>query len=380
MLCTNVNGLSLEVSRKGRWGEWGEWVVGAGMTDGSVLQPYARLTTRCEGGRGLAASPALGVLVTFSTDTLHVWESPTVARCSEGAGLTLVRSLPMSRLMGSREEDVRHVARPSWPGFAGSLAFTQGDHRPLLLAVDDHRGLVHIVDVVDGVHKGFLGPRCVTRPNAVAATKGAVVVSGTKHAGAPSFFEVFEGQGHTWTRLLAREVDAVHRQPRVLFVDWTPTLKRVCLIVEGSACIVYSGSPQTLQGVREDVMATSKIGQMEAGVFWDLLPAGRPKALPTAFIAVTRGPRALWVYTDTVDAHKCSFLFPGSPTALVVVPEVGVVSLETATGAAGEGEGSVGGVLRVFGRRDDVAMAAMSAARVAWMACAARAMRSRHAD
>lgn len=143
------------------------------------------LTTQCGKGFGLAACPALGLLVTSDRmqNTLSVWRLPSGN--NGGAGAAATRGLALACTLG--REKSPHPMQFNffcWNGVSGYLAFvalfTTADASdrgaPMLLITDHGSEAVHIVDVVGQRHVGYVAaPGSLGRTRGVAACNTATL-------------------------------------------------------------------------------------------------------------------------------------------------------------------------------------------------------------
>lgn len=140
-------------------------------TDVSMLRRVGRLRTLCNHGIGLAACSTLGVVVTSShaDNSLSVWDAdPTCSK--RHAGLRLVCTLG-----GEGSPDAIRFKFNDDDVVSGYLAFTPFDirvyMRPLLLVTDVGADAVHVIDVVERTHKGYLAaPMSIAKPRGVAVS------------------------------------------------------------------------------------------------------------------------------------------------------------------------------------------------------------------
>ncbi len=199
------------------------------MTD---LVPLPARKTQCGKGMGLAACPALGLLVTTDTakNTLSVWGVPVSASGGDGAsgrarasagagagagdasvggdgGLRLVCTLGGAGSAARMQFDFSSGA-----GYSGYLAFTppattvsgssSSSARPLLLVTDAGANAVHVVDVVVRSHMGYLAsPGSISGPRGVAASgvSPLVAVSAWKRVDSGDHVVVvYRGSGAVW--------------------------------------------------------------------------------------------------------------------------------------------------------------------------------------
>jgi hypothetical protein len=186
----------------------------------TTLVPLPALKTQCGPGCGLAACPALGLLVTSEREenTLSVWDLPggpsdrdtsdgawTSAGASAGGasagggggGLRLVCTLGGAGSVAPMQF--------KFNGSSGRLAFTfpsSSGARPLLLVTDAGHDAVHLVDVMDQTHAGYLAsPGSIAGPRGVAASEASylVAVSAWKETDSgDNVVVVYRGSGAVW--------------------------------------------------------------------------------------------------------------------------------------------------------------------------------------
>ncbi len=172
----------------------------------TALVPLPALETQCGPGYGLAACPSLGLLVTSDKDknTLSVWGLPGAASggggASGGAGASAGAGAGGAsagggdgavglRLVCTLGGDGSVAPMQFKFGTSGYLAFTppttttasgssSSSARPLLLVTDAGHDAVHVVDVVDGSHAGYLAsPGSIAGPRGVAASGASPLVA-----------------------------------------------------------------------------------------------------------------------------------------------------------------------------------------------------------
>ena len=175
------------------------------------LVPVPQYTTACGKGCGLAACPSLGLLVTsdYSHNTLFVWSlsSGGGAGAGSGSGLTCVCTLGGDCSPAPMQFDFQ-----SGDGLSGFLAFTPppltatpgSPHR--LLVTDHGHNTVHVVDVVNRAHAGYLAaPGSIAGPHGVAARGDLVAVSAWKEYDQGNhkvhIYQAGSGGGSHWTKM-----------------------------------------------------------------------------------------------------------------------------------------------------------------------------------
>jgi hypothetical protein len=174
-----------------------------------ALVPLPALKTRCGVGVGMAACPALGLLVTsnHNDNTLSVFALPRSsgagAGAGAGAGLALVCTLGGASSpapMQFKFSDGNYWEQ--WEGYnSGWMAFTGPATSRLLLLTDARHDAVHVIDVAGRVHAGYVAaPGTIAGPRGVAARGSLVAVSAwkKKYSG-DHVVRVFEGSGAMWT-------------------------------------------------------------------------------------------------------------------------------------------------------------------------------------
>jgi hypothetical protein len=180
------------------------------MDPGAVVLVHA-LTTQCGWGIGLAVCPTLRLLVTSDDEgaALRVFSLPdTGGACAIGGTASgLVR---LCTLGGASSPAPMRFKFSEEDGPSGSLAFT-GPTTPgtsrLLLVTDHGQDAVHVIDVVDRAHVGYVAvPGTIAGPRGVAARGSLVAVSTWKNLGrGDHVVRLFQGSGTRWTavRVLA---------------------------------------------------------------------------------------------------------------------------------------------------------------------------------
>jgi hypothetical protein len=161
------------------------------------LVPLPALKTKCGEGVGMAACPALGLLVTSNTkdNTLSVFALPHSSGAGAGAGLALVCTL------GGASSPAPMQFKFDDGKFSGWMAFTGPSTSRLLLLADAGHDAVHVIDVAGRVHVGYVAaPGTIAGPRGVAARGSLVAVSAWKQLDSGDHVVwVFEGSGPRWT-------------------------------------------------------------------------------------------------------------------------------------------------------------------------------------
>ncbi len=171
-----------------------------------ALVPLPALKTTCGRGVGLAACPALGLLVTsnFSDNTLSVFALPRSsgagAGAGAGAGLALVCTLGGASSPAPMQFKFK-VDGERYP--SGWMAFTGPATSRLLLLTDAGHDAVHVIDVAGRVHAGYVAaPGTIAGPRGVAARGSLVAVSAwTEGVSGEHVVRMFEGSGAMWTAI-----------------------------------------------------------------------------------------------------------------------------------------------------------------------------------
>jgi hypothetical protein len=167
-----------------------------------ALVPLPALKTACGPGVGMAACPALGLLVTSNhkDNTLSVFALPPSsgagAGAGAGAGLALVCTLG-----GASSPSPMQFKFNDGSYSSGWIAFTGPATSRLLLLTDAGHDAVHVIDVAGRVHAGYMAaPGTIAGPRGVAARGSLVAVSAWGKAGSGDHVvRVFEGSGAMWT-------------------------------------------------------------------------------------------------------------------------------------------------------------------------------------
>jgi hypothetical protein len=330
------------------------------------LRAITEFTTMSGPGRGLAVCPSLDLLATSDTSdrTVSVYEFPV----SKGRGAAPKSGGLRLLYMFKVTEGPEFCAY----GTLGCLAFTPpGDEtraaRPLLLVIDSRQQAVHVVDVIDRVHVGYVAaPGTVDGPQGVAVSlDGSLVAVSTCPTG------TFQGSGAIGVKddaiLLYRNCGgtaaAAWEKVRVIRGGLNQPLG-LRFTRDGTAICVANlrYSCASLFRVADGVLVRHvafvprrglrDLEEVEGG--WLLACPSIDSAGYVGFGSNTdpecREAVPWW-------PRCCLTEPPANPTSLAVVPGYGVVVREF--GQFGR--------LQVFTTPDAMAMAAMSRLRVAWM-------------
>jgi len=304
------------------------------------LHSNTHLMTMCPGGgTGLAVSPRLGVAVVASGR--HVLRVYKLEGGPEG--------MPLLDVLGHDEEGPMHFHfdpdNSSCLAF-GPLALEAG--QDLLLAADFGHDTVHIIDVPGRAHMGYVwGRGGIPSPRGVA-TRGARVAVTLRHFDA---MWVLERQGtgdwvrtHTFPTLegprgLRFAADGAH------IVVAEAGRHRVTKVSLPDGCMTQLGYMIYPTDVLE-VSGGWLVTKQGIDPHYTFLPD--KNAVSPDLPRVARGPDAYIGYY---------------PTALAYAPRLGLLAVPNGDPHHIHG----------FSTRDDMAMASMSQARLAWMTTAHRA-------
>jgi hypothetical protein len=315
-----------------------------------------QLSLRPAGGRGfgLAACPALGLLVTSCKDnTLVLFELPNSVRAdTPPAGLAHVCTLggadspaPMQFLFCDE------MLCPS-----GSLAFTGPPTSRLLLVTDAGHDAVHIIDVVARAHVGYLAaPGYLTHPRGVAARGSLAAVSSWKGLGGDAL-DLFEGSGCSWSpvRMLCagwcdpERADGLLRMPSGLRFTSDGTGLAVADYCNDRVSLFRVSDGSFVRHLATGLAGPSDVEECEGG--WLV-------ACHCSHTVEFVGGSVGGILDGDVELKV--------PSALALVPGLGLVVRDNR--------------VHVFATPDVIAMAAMSACRVAWMVGVVRGLARRGA-
>jgi hypothetical protein len=253
---------------------------------------------------------------------------------------------------------------------SGWMAFTGPRSSRLLLLTDTGLDAVHVIDVVGRVHVGYVAaPGTIAGPRGVAARGSLVAVSAWKGEDSDEHVvRVFEGSGASWTavRTLAGDFGGPDRADGQLSYPFGLRFSQ-----DGTGLAVADGSNGRVSVFR-----------VEDGSFARHVATGL--ADPYDVEECEGGWLVACWESDTIEfvggdvdsggVGRASLGKWGSgdgefvcPSALALVPCLGLVVRD----------GGNNGRLHFFATPDVIAMSSMSAARVAWLACVARAMTHR---
>ncbi len=339
----------------------------------TALVPLPALKTQCGNGVGLAACPALGLLVTSSDNcTLSVWGLP----CGAGDGGTSAGGGGGLRLVCTLGGDGSAAPMQFKFGKAvggGRLAFTSpssdGSARPLLLVTDGGADAVHLVDVVDKTHAGYLAsPGSIAGPRGVAASGASplVAVSAWKDRfGGDHVVVVYRGEGVEWeaVRVIGGGVGAGDGQlniPVGLRFSWDGTVICVADYWNNRASVFRADDG----GLLRHIIFPAEDSPRDVEVVEGGWLAACSDSAKVEFVSNTTGDiggrPSLGKAGGGWGVGDGEFM---CPSALAVVPGLGLVVREY----------DDCGWFQVFAAHDTIAMTAMSCVRVAWMVAVARA-------
>lgn len=328
-------------------------------------------TPHCGRGNGMAACPALGVLVTSDTaaNTLAVFRLPTGAAAPVGdrrrGGLVQVCQFggPLTRALMHFRFPHEQFHESGW------LAFSDGAEHHLL--VTDHRNdVVHVIDVARRCHIGYVGARgSIPGPRGVA-TKGslAAVTSWDMWDCGDHVVRVYVGRATDW--VLLRRIAGGFGVPGGGDGQLAEPLGlRFTRDGSGLAVADWGNSRACLFSVADGSFVRHLVTDLQdsEGGPVDLEEYGGGWLITCGFSADVR-----WVDAD--GSARCILgggngNGPGRrgmqlrrPGALALVPGLGVAVREDA-----------GDKIKVLASPDTIAMAAMSTVRVAWMGAVSRA-------
>ncbi len=357
-----------------------------------ALVPLPALQTPCGFGFGLAACPVLGLLVTSDAgkNTLSVWGLPggasggrggasgragasagagagdaLAAMAGGGGGLRLVCTLGGAGSPAPMQFQFAEIIFSS-----GFLAFTASSSsssstRPLLLVTDHGHYAVHLVDVVDRSHAGYLAP-----PGSIAGPRG-VAASGTSPLVAVSTWKevesgnhvvvVYRGSGSEWeaVRVIG---DGQLDVPLGLRFSGDGSTMCVADSRNNRASVFRVGDGGLVRHMATGLRGPYDVEEVEGG--WLVACAGSDTVE-----YVCDGDGGDGGGRPSLGWYGCRDGEFWYPATVAVVPGLGLVVRESGNER-----------LQVFATPDTIAMAAMSPHRVAWMTVVARAILRRSAD
>lgn len=353
-----------------------------------TLRPWKAGCTNTVGrGSGLAVSPSLRVVVTSEVvnNTLSVWGLVSGNGSRDG--------LPLLYTLGGKDFspglNFKQFAYPDDHNFSGNLAFipdskgsgqtcTTPYSRQLLLVTDVGHHAVHIIDVVNRTHEGYLaspgtilGPRGITASGTcplVAVSSWPPDMHGTRKV------TLFRRQETVWEAF--RVIDGSRTSQRYLAMPcglrFNSEGTMICVADRWRDCVIWY---RVEDGVIDRKMFNARdVEQVEGG--WLVL-----RSDPDAVVYQTsrRGGESFCL--GGKDGKEWGM---GCPTAFAVVPGLGLVVRDYG-GASGHlglvlrDYGEKNGRLQVFCTPDVISMLTMSEVRIAWMATVARGVFARRA-
>jgi hypothetical protein len=357
-----------------------------------TLTPLPAFRTQCGLGIGLAVCPVLNLVVTssYNTNSLTVFALPhriTVADAQAVGGIGAGAGVPVGAppcglapectLGGAgspapMQFKFRHV---EGEGHSGLLAFSGPAASRRLLVTDAGHDAVHVINAQARTHVGYVtAPGVLAGPRGVAARGDMVAVSAwaayfnTDHA-----VHLFQGSDTTWTpvRVLCGGFGRPGRAHGQLNQPYGVRFSRdgVHLAVADSAnnrvCLFRVNSGAFAGHVATKVRVAWDIEECCSG--W-LVACWCSDSVEHVSHAMGTGKAGLRVpgARSTLDAAGPGVDFM-LPSALALVPSLGLLVREEARQ----------GRIQVFATPDVMAMAAMSAYRVAWIGSVARGVMRR---
>jgi len=299
-------------------------------------------------------SQTLGLLATsvYDGNLVHLFSLPGCGACGVGYSVGM---LYVGTVGADFSADVSAPLlrfRFNDPKARGCvLAFTDDATLPLLLVADDGSNAVHVVDVVDRRHVGYVGGLGSIKGPMGVATRGSMVAVScwTPPRSGVHVVHLFEGGGSTWTLLrtiggnLGRGHGQLHCPYGLRFTaDGTGVAVADALNCRVSLFNVGDGSFVRL--LATNTPAVVDIEPCEGG-----------------WLAVRGSSAVVFVGEDAPDGEHV--LLGGHcegtpdfevPSALAWVPDLGLMVRDLYS-------------VQVFATPNMIAMAAMSTARVAWM-------------
>jgi hypothetical protein len=251
------------------------------------------------------------------------------------------------------------------------MAFTDSVTSRLLLLTDAGHDAVHVIDVAGRVHVGYVAaPGTIAGPRGVAARGSLVAVSDwNRYDSGDHVVRVFEGSGASWTavRVLAGgfgapgDADGQLMSPRGLRFT-----------ADGTGVVVADMGNHRVSVLRvEDGSFVRHVGHVASGLGSSPFDVEECEG---GWLVACWDSGTIEFVSDGVDGGVGGTGEWGSgdwgleaPSALALVPGLGLVVREWGNG----------GWLQFFATPDAIAMASMSAARVAWMVAVARGVLQR---
>jgi hypothetical protein len=328
--------------------------------DVDLWNPFRKFRTWTGYGVGLAACPSLGLLVTSEKDynTLSVWGMPEGGVCDDG-GLRLMFTLGGAGSVGPMQFKFDGM-------MTGHMAFTPTiSTRPLLVVTDYGHDAVHIVDVVDSIHVGYVaspGSSCGPRGVAASETLPLVAVSTCKHVDSGDHVvTLYKGNGVVWEveRIIGGGFgrpgprDGQMRRPNGLRFSRDGCVVCVADWYNNRASMFRVDNGEFVRHLATSLGGPMDVEEMEGG--W-LVACAYPSHNVVFVDNGTGGGRRTLGRYGTFDGEFCY------PQALATVPGLGLVVRDTER-------------VQVFSTPDTIAMLTnMSVIRSAWMCAVARSV------
>ena len=249
---------------------------------------------------------------------------------------------------------------------SGWMAFTGPATSPLLLVTDAGHDAVHVIDVVGRVHVGYVAaPGIIAGPRGVAARGSLVAVSAWEEwDSGDHVVRLFEGSGASWSavRVVGGGFGGPGRARGQLHCP-----RGLRLTGDGTGLVVADERNRRVTMFRVDDGSFVRHVATRLIYPWDveeceggwLVACGLSHAVK--FVSDGVGGRARLGEFGDGDGEL------EAPSALALVPGLGLVVRETGNSR-----------LQLFATPDAIAMASMSAWRVAWMVAVARGAARRH--
>ena len=345
------------------------------MSTSDAWLPVPSFKTRCGDGLGLAACPALGLLVTSdcSKDTLSAWRLGLHYDGDDrGRVLALVCTLGGAGSPPPMQFDFR-----SEYGYSGHLAFLSPPPTatcvapiPLLLVTDAGHDAVHMVDVTRRVHAGYLAaPGSIAGPRGVAASGASPLVAISawkKDSSGDHVVHVYAGSGSGWepVRVIGGgfggpgPADGQLRRPYGL--RFSADGSAVCVADRGNdrVSLFRVADGGFVRHIATGLSGPRDVEEVEGG--WVVACCGSHTVEFVGGGGGGGGRPSLGKAGGGYGSGDGEFY---GPVALALVPGLGLVVREWE-----------GVRLQVLSTPDMMAMTRMAPIRVAWMAAAARAI------
>jgi hypothetical protein len=253
---------------------------------------------------------------------------------------------------------------------SGWMAFTGPATSRLLLVTDAGHDAVHVIDVAGRVHAGYVAaPGTIAGPRGVAARGSLVAVSAWKHwDSGDHVVQVFEGSGASWTavRVLAGGfggpggADGQLDRPYGLRLTSDGTGLAVADYGNNHVSVFRVEDGSFVRHVATGLSYPWDVEECEGGWLVACCLSHTVKFVGGGVDGGVGGQARLGELGDGDGELE-------APSALALVPGLGLVVRETGNSR-----------LQIFATPDAIAMASMSAWRVAWMVAVARGAARRH--